>query len=84
MAKEETTMTKIAATVENAMEAWCELAFKNMKTDGEVNDLLEEIAGSKYLTSEDSDDPIYHTILNLTNSERRAFLKGCERIKAEE
>lgn len=77
-------MSKKQATAEKAMEAWEELAFLNTRTDYKVNDLLEKIAGSKYLTSEaDPDDPIYHTILNLTTSERREFLKGCERIKAE-
>ncbi|WP_026664845.1 hypothetical protein [Butyrivibrio sp. FC2001] len=71
-------------TTQSALEAWEELAFKNMRTDSAVNDLLEEIAGSKYLTSEEDDDPIWTTIRNLTNSERRRFLKGCERIRTAE
>ncbi len=77
-------MKRNQATVERAMEAWDELATLNRKTDFEVNDLLEKIAGSKYMDSDkDFDGPIYHTMMNLTNSERRAFLKGCERIKKE-
>ena len=68
-------------TTENAFEAWAELAYKNSKTDLAVNNLLEEIAGSKYLTDDDDDDPIYTTIQNLTNAERRSFLQGCEKIR---
>ncbi len=73
-----TNWTKMEATVENAMEAWAELAFLNGRTDAKVNDLLEEIAGEKYI--EDEDDPIYLTIRNLTNAERRRFLEGCDAI----
>ena len=76
--------TRMKPTTENALNAWAELAFKDMRTDSAVNDLLEKIAGSKYLTSEEDDDPIWTTINNLTNAERRRFLKGCERIKATE
>ena len=71
----------IRPTVENAMVAWEELALLDMDTDREVNDLLEEIAGEKYRTLEDTNDPIYLTIYALTNSERRRFLKGCEKIR---
>ena len=75
-------MSKGRPTPKRAIEAWAELAFMNGRTDAAVNDLLEEIAGSKYLTSEQDDDPIWHTITNLTNSERRRFLAGCDRIRA--
>lgn len=76
----------IRATVENAMDAWQELAASEtatMETDFAVNDLLEEIAGSKYMDLDDDPDPIYTTIKNLTNAERRRFLIGCEQIKKE-
>ena len=68
-------------TTENALNAWEELAYLNGRTDSAVNDLLEEIAGDKYLTFEEDDDPIYMTIHNLTNAERRRFLEGCKEIK---
>lgn len=77
-------MSRPTPTTANAMEAWSELAMKNDRTDAAVNNLLEEIAGSKYLTGEQDDDPIYHTIENLTDMERRVFLDGCEEIREQE
>lgn len=76
----------IRPTVENAMDAWQELAASETatwETDFAVNDLLEEIAGGKYMDLDDDPDPIYTTIKNLTNAERRRFLIGCEQIKKE-
>ena len=75
----------IEATVKNAMDAWEELAVSEtatQETDFAVNDLLEEIAGAKYMYFENDDDPIYTTIKNLTNAERRRFLAGCDKIRA--
>jgi hypothetical protein len=67
---------------EKAMEAWEKLAFKNDKTDSAVNDLLEKIAGDKYIT--EGDDPIVETIESLTSEEVAAFLKGCEEIEKQD
>lgn len=67
---------------EQALEAWSELAFRNAKTDGQVNDLLEDIAGEKYLTSDESDDPIWETICSLTDEEIEIFMTGCKEIDA--
>lgn len=62
---------------EEAMEAWWELASANTKTDIAVNDWLEEVAGDKYF---DGPNGIWTTIINLTNSECRRFLTGCQMI----
>ena len=77
-------MAKIRGTREEAMKAWCELATGEnctMKTDYAVNEWLEEVAGKKYQAYEKLDDPIWQIIGNLTNSERRRFIAGCERIE---
>lgn len=77
-------MAKIRGTREEAMKAWCELAIGEnctMKTDFAVNEWLEEVAGKKYQAYEKLDDPIWQIIGNLTNSERRRFIAGCERIE---
>ena len=62
--------------IEKAMAAWEELAYINSRTDSMVNDLLEEIAGSKY-----DDDSVYATMENLSEEERGSFLEGCKKIK---
>ena len=68
------------ATREAALDAWEYGAISNKangRTDGLTNDLLETIAGKRYMTDFNSDpDPIYTTIGNLTASERRRFIKG--------
>ena len=77
-------MARIRGTREEAMKAWCELATGEnctMKTDFAVNEWLEEVAGKKYQAYEKLDDPIWQIIGNLTNSERRRFIAGCERIE---
>lgn len=65
---------------EQAIEAWSELAFRNAKTDSQVNDLLEYVAGNKYLTSDDSEDPIWDTICRLNDGELELFMIGCNEI----
>lgn len=77
-------MAKIRGTREEAMSWWAELAVGencNMKTDFAVNDWLEEVAGKKYQAYDRLDDPIWEIIGNLTNSERRRFIAGCQRIE---
>ena len=69
---------------ELALYRWSFLAFKNGRTDAKVNDLLEDIAGDKYLTSETSDDPIWETIQALDEEELDEFLAGCDDIAKEE
>jgi len=68
-------------SIDTALEIWGVLACYNSKTDLMVNDLLEEIAGEKYVV--DDDDPIYTTIKNLSEEERQAFIEGCEKIKTQ-
>lgn len=72
------------ATREAALDAWEYGAISdkaNSRTDGLTNDLLETIAGKRYMTDFNSDpDPIYTTIGNLTASERRRFIKGVHKI----
>ena len=67
---------------EKALNLWCILAEYNMKSDFFVNDLLEDIAGEKYMTENKSDDPIVDTIRNLTNSECRKFIQQAEEYRA--
>ena len=69
---------------EKALEKWEALAYKNGWTDALVNDLLEDIAGDKYRTSENSDDPIWETIQALDDKEIEEFLRGCEDIARKE
>ncbi len=69
---------------EKALEKWEALAYKNGWTDALVNDLLEDIAGDKYRTSENSDDPIWETIQALDDKEIEEFLRGCEDIERKE
>lgn len=57
-----------------AIKVWCEGASHG-NTDLPINDLLEDIAGSKYLMAEVSDDPIIDTFHNLTNAELRRYIK---------
>lgn len=64
---------------QKALDRWAELAFKNGRTDRAVNNLLEEIAGSKYV--EDGDDPIVETIQNLTDDELDEFIDECDDIE---
>jgi hypothetical protein len=66
---------------EKAMNEWCRLAFENARTDAEVNDLLQEIAGDKYDDYEELDDPIWTIINRLNTAELFSFLEGCEGIE---
>lgn len=68
------------ALAEKAMNEWCRLAFENARTDAEVNDLLQEIAGDKYDDYEELDDPIWTIINRLDNAELFDFLERCEAI----
>ena len=63
---------------QKALDRWAELAGRNMKTDLQVNNLLEEIAGSKYI--EDGDDPIWETIQSLSDDELEEFIDECDDI----
>jgi hypothetical protein len=56
---------------------WLELAYRCTDTDYEVNDLLKELAGDKYLTHDEDDNQIYNTIYSLDFDELREFIRGC-------
>ena len=77
-------MTNGTNKQEQAMERWCDLAYRNCTTDYKVNDLLERIAGDKYLDSDHSDDPIWETIQSLNDNELAEFLDGCDDIDLDE
>lgn len=68
------------ANIDAAMAAWRKGIERNNETDFKTNNLLEKIAGAKYKVYETSNDPIYDVVQNLTNSERRRFIKGVEKI----
>ena len=75
---------KIRGTREEAMNWWAELAIGDnctMKTDIAVNEWLEEIAGKRYEIYDQLEDQIWGIIGSLTNSERRRFIEGCQRIE---
>lgn len=64
-----------------AYTIWYNCVYMNNTADAACNDLLEDIckqSGKSYYNIEE--DPIYYTIFNLTNSQRRRFIKGCEKI----
>ena len=63
-----------------AMDIWCKGSYLNARTDYLTNQLLENIAGTRYNVYFSDDDPIYTIIGNLTNSERRKFIKGVQKI----
>ena len=56
-----------------ALEAWEEPAFRNCKSDLEVNDLLERISAEVRASYHPED--IYLTICNLPNSAKRRFIR---------
>lgn len=67
-------------TREAALNAWCKCLESTEEVDFAINDLLVDIAGSRYNIYEHDDDPIYTIIGCLTASERRKFIKGVEAI----
>ncbi len=79
-------MKKTNGTPEAALKAWWECVELGAKQDMKVNNLLMRICwdnGITYLYGDEhdnDDDPIWHTICNLTNSQRREFIKECKRI----
>ena len=68
------------ATRSEALEMWYKGSYLNARTDHLTNQLLENIAGSRYNIYQSDDDPIYTIIGSLTNSERRKFIKGVQKI----
>ena len=74
-------------TPQEAIEAWWECVELGAKQDMEVNDLLMRICQKNNITylygdeHDNDEDPIWHTICNLTNSLRREFIKGCRLIR---
>ena len=72
---------------EKALNLWANLAFYNGRSDAFVNDLLENIAGNKYMYDakqgyrEKSESPIDDTFINLTNSELRRFMRQATAYK---
>lgn len=65
---------------EAALEAWWTGVEQDARTDALTNDLLEDIAGKRYEIYFQDDNPIYTIIGNLTNSERRRYIKGVKQI----
>lgn len=69
------------ARAEEVLNEWADLAYRDCRTDAAVNDLLEEVAGPKYLDNDISDNPIWETIQSLSEEEADAFMSGCGRIR---
>lgn len=79
----------VSKTIEKALDAWEYCIMLNGRADFAVNDLLEDICkkyNKKYLSyhEDGDDDPIYHTICNLTSAQRREFIKGAYAIAEKE
>jgi hypothetical protein len=76
--------TVLVVMKELALGWWSYLACSDiatLDTDYAVNDLLEDVADTKYLTTDDDDNPIYNTIQSLDFDELRTFIKGCIEIE---
>ena len=65
---------------EQALDKFFEGIDHSIEADSRTNDLLMDIAGSRYNIYEADDDPIYTILGTLTNSELRRFIKGVNKI----
>lgn len=73
-------MKNTTTKAEEAFTIWQELAFRSVRTDAEVNDLLQEIAGEKYNDYDELDDPIWEIINRLTEEELDEFIRRSDLI----
>ena len=77
----------MGSSANDAIIEWCRCIEINARADFAVNELLEDICrkyGKKYLSLHEDDDPIYHTLCNLTNAQRREFIRGAQAIAEKE